>query len=247
MGWSTREVAEIASTTVNTVRHYHQIGLLEQPRRAMNGYKSYEVRHLVTLLRIRRLRELGVPLDQVDHVSAGDDGARSTLSAIDAELALTIERLEQAQRQIRAIVVGDTRTDLPLGFEGIEARLTATERSLLLIYAQVYDDEALRDFRDMLEHEPEDVRHDFDALRADAGERTRRDLAVRYAVAIEHDLTTYPWLRDPLAHHRRNPRMTWRAVAEAVAALYNPAQLDVLGRAHALALASLGEGDTREA
>ena len=31
MAWSTRELAELAGTTVNTIRHYHALGLLERP------------------------------------------------------------------------------------------------------------------------------------------------------------------------------------------------------------------------
>jgi DNA-binding transcriptional MerR regulator len=33
MAWSTRELAELASTTVNTIRHYHRLGLLAEPER----------------------------------------------------------------------------------------------------------------------------------------------------------------------------------------------------------------------
>lgn len=65
MPWSTRQLAELADTTVNTLRHYHRLGLLDEPERRYNGYKQYEVRHLVSLLRIRRLAELGVPLSQI--------------------------------------------------------------------------------------------------------------------------------------------------------------------------------------
>lgn len=242
MAWSTREVADLAGTTVNTVRHYHQVGLLEQPSRSSNGYKSYEVSHLVQLLRIRRLRELGVPLDQIDRVSAGDDRALAALEDIDAELAVTIERLQQARVEIRTIIDGATTTDLPRGFENLTARLTETERSLMLIYSQVYDDEAMRDLRVMLESDPADVRADFDALPPDADEQTRIRMAERYAVGLAHDLTTYPWLQDPLAHHRGRPQMTWEAVAESVAALYNPAQLDVIARAHVIALGAIAAG-----
>lgn len=239
MGWSTREVADLAGTTVNTVRHYHRVGLLEQPQRSSNGYKSYEVRHLVELLRIRRLRELGVPVDQIDRVAAGDDRAATALQDIDAELAATIERLQEARAQIRTIVDGATTADLPPGFENMGSRLTATDRSLMLIYAQVYDDEAMRDIRAMLESDPEDVRLDFDALPPDADEATRSALAVRYAVGLAHDLQAYPWLLDPLAHHKRRPQITWETVAESVAALYNPAQLDVIARGSAIAMATV--------
>jgi DNA-binding transcriptional MerR regulator len=66
MPWSTRQLADLAGTTVNTVRHYHQVGLLPEPERRSNGYKQYTVPHLVRLLRIRRLVDLGVPLSRID-------------------------------------------------------------------------------------------------------------------------------------------------------------------------------------
>jgi len=30
MAWSTRELARLAGTTVNTIRHYHRLGLLDR-------------------------------------------------------------------------------------------------------------------------------------------------------------------------------------------------------------------------
>lgn len=243
MVWSTREIADLAGTTVNTVRHYHRVGLLEQPERSSNGYKSYEVRHLVELLRIRRLRELGVPVDQIDRVAAGDDRAIAALDDIDGQLAVTIARLQEARAQIRTITDGATTADMPPGFENMGSRLTATDRSLMLIYAQVYDDEAMRDIRAMLESDPEDVRLDFDALPPDADEEARSALAVRYAVGLAHDLKAYPWLRDPLAHHKRRPQITWEMVAESIAALYNPAQLDVIARGTAIAMAAIAASE----
>ena len=50
VAWSTRELAELAGTTVKSVRYYHQLRLLDEPARLTNGYKQYEVRHLVRLL-----------------------------------------------------------------------------------------------------------------------------------------------------------------------------------------------------
>ena len=41
MAWSTRELAGLAGTTVNTIRHYHRLGLLDEPERRYNGYKQY--------------------------------------------------------------------------------------------------------------------------------------------------------------------------------------------------------------
>ena len=39
-GWSTRELAEIAGTTLKTVRYYHEIELLEEPSRSAKKIKS---------------------------------------------------------------------------------------------------------------------------------------------------------------------------------------------------------------
>ncbi|MEU8234504.1 MerR family transcriptional regulator [Actinoplanes sp. NPDC048967] len=104
MAWSTRELAELTGTTVNTIRHYHRLGLLEEPERRHNGYKQYGNRELERLLSIRRLVELGVPLARIGE--AGTDGtvAPETLRQVDAGLAADIERLARARSDIAAIL-----------------------------------------------------------------------------------------------------------------------------------------------
>jgi DNA-binding transcriptional MerR regulator len=47
VAWSTRELAELTGTTVNTIRHYHRIALLDEPTRRYNGYKQCGVLDLV--------------------------------------------------------------------------------------------------------------------------------------------------------------------------------------------------------
>lgn len=105
MAWSTRELAELAGTTVNTVRHYHRLGLLAEPDRQYNGYKQYRSEHLVALLRIRRLVDLGVPLAQVGDVGADSLTAAEALAEVDADLQAKIERLQEA----RAAIANDPR------------------------------------------------------------------------------------------------------------------------------------------
>lgn len=111
MPWSTRELAELAGTTLNAVRHYHRVGLLDEPDRTSNGYKQYQVRHLVRLIRIRRLRDLGVPLDRIEEVTAPGSAATEALSAIDADIAETMERLGRARSEIGAILRGSKPPD----------------------------------------------------------------------------------------------------------------------------------------
>ena len=93
MAWSTRELAEFADTTVKSVRYHHQLGSLDEPERLGNGRKRYRVRHLVRLLQITRLTELGVPLSQIESIGSPDDDPQGALRAIDAELAATIKGL----------------------------------------------------------------------------------------------------------------------------------------------------------
>ncbi|WP_327248591.1 MerR family transcriptional regulator [Streptomyces sp. NBC_01320] len=70
MGWSTRQLAELAGTTLRAIPHYHEIGLLAEPERRSNGYKSYGVPHLVRVLRIKHLTGLGLSLTQIAELGA---------------------------------------------------------------------------------------------------------------------------------------------------------------------------------
>ncbi|MEW2329653.1 MerR family transcriptional regulator [Micromonospora chersina] len=108
MAWSTRELAELAGTTVNTIRHYHRLGLLEQPQRRPSGYKEYGTDDLVCLLHVRRLAELGVPLSQI--VALGPDGALTpeVLRQVGAGHVAEIERLQKARSDIAFLLRGGT-------------------------------------------------------------------------------------------------------------------------------------------
>ncbi len=235
MAWSTREIADLAGTTVNTVRHYHRAGLLEEPDRSSNGYKQYQVRHLVRLLQVRRLRDLGVPLDQIDQAGTAGDTATTALLAVDADLAASIERLQRARGEIRAIVEGSSLTDVPAGFEKVASRMSGPERSLVLIYSQLYDEDAMNDVRRMLESEADDADVAFDQLSPDAEESVREELVGRYAVKLAQLLAEYPWLSDQTGHLSKGVEVTGETIIESVVALFNPAQLDVLSRASRLA------------
>src|ERR1041384_7537207 len=104
MTWSTRQLADLAGTTVKAVRHYHDVGLLEEPGRAANGYKQYGVRHLVRLLRIKRLADLGLPLAQIADLGEADERPEDALRVLDAELADTIERLQRVRAELAVIL-----------------------------------------------------------------------------------------------------------------------------------------------
>ncbi|GAA1993870.1 MerR family transcriptional regulator [Isoptericola halotolerans] len=235
MPWSTRELAERAGTTVNTIRHYHRTGLLEEPERRYNGYKQYDVQHLVTLLRIRRLASLGVPLAQIGDVSARADSTPEVLRALDTELQQGIARLEKARADLAVILRDDAPADIPAGFESVAARLSEADRSIVHIYTQLYDESALSDIQKLVEADTDGVGAELDELPADADEDTRRRLVDRLAATIVRNNRDFPWLTDPAAHLAKDPSFTAQTMADALNDLYNPAQLDVIERAHTLA------------
>ncbi|CAN5626865.1 MerR family transcriptional regulator [soil metagenome] len=235
MAWSTRELADLASTTVNTIRHYHRLGLLDEPDRRYNGYKQYGVPELVCLLRIRRLAELGVPLSQIREVGAGGDTTPEALRQVDAELAASIERLQRARADIAAILREGGPADAPSGFEAVASRLSEADSSIIHIYSQLYDGAAMEDLRQMMEAEVAAADMEFDELAPDVNEATRQRLAEAMAPGLARHLVDYPWLSDPAKHMSKDERVTRETFVEAVVELYNPAQLDVLGRASVLA------------
>ncbi|WAP51502.1 MerR family transcriptional regulator [Arthrobacter sp. ATA002] len=233
MAWSTRELAELAGTTVNTVRHYHRLGLLEEPDRRYNGYKQYEARHLVSLLRIRRLAGLGVPLSQMHEV-----GAHSTpeiLRDVDTELKKSIERLQEARAHIAAVIAHQAPADVPAGFEAVATRMSENDNAVIHLMTRMYAAEELADLQRMTADESDDTGPDLDGLPADADEATRQELAGRMAEVLSRNLVEYPWLNDPASHRFGEGRFTAETVGDVLAGLYNPAQLDVMMRAGVLA------------
>ncbi|WP_277210413.1 MerR family transcriptional regulator [Isoptericola croceus] len=242
MAWSTSEIADLASTTVNAVRHYHRLGLLDEPERGINGYKKYGVRHLVQLLRVRRLVELGLPLAQIGDINAC--GGQEVLRELDAELAAGIERLQHARADIAAILREDAPADTPAGFEPVASRLSEADHAILHISAQLFDAQAMADVRRMVEVDvtADGVGAQIDGLAPDADEASRERLVRLLAPILARNLVEYPWLLNPTEHLSRSERVAQQTMSEAIAALYNPAQLDVLGRASRLAYDLLQAG-----
>ncbi|MFI5086437.1 MAG: TipAS antibiotic-recognition domain-containing protein [Actinomycetales bacterium] len=69
--WTIAEVARMAAVSSRTLRHYHRIGLLEPGWTAHNGYRYYGADQLRRLQRILLLRGLGMGLETIAEVLAG--------------------------------------------------------------------------------------------------------------------------------------------------------------------------------
>ncbi|MFC0545812.1 MerR family transcriptional regulator [Kutzneria chonburiensis] len=103
------ELAGLAGVSTRTVRHYHRIGLLPEPSRRENGYRTYELRDLVLLLRTRRLVELGLSLEEVADALSDDRGRDlvEIIREIDASLASQQEQIARQRAAIADLLAAD--------------------------------------------------------------------------------------------------------------------------------------------
>lgn len=233
LGWSTRQLAELAGTTLRTIRHYHDVGLLAEPQRRANGYKSYGVPHLVRVLRIKRLTDLGLSLAQIGELGEADEHPEEALRALDAELAGTIERLQRVRAELGVILRQAAPTDLPPGLAKavVDAELSPADRSFAVVLAQVLAPATLARYAESLHGYAQDpVIVEFDGLAADADEETRQDLAerMRGAPAVLRMRALFP--QGVYADAPRGEAYAMETAGRALVELYNAAQIDVLVR-----------------
>ncbi|WP_327288778.1 MerR family transcriptional regulator [Streptomyces sp. NBC_01198] len=99
--------------TVKTLRHYHEIGLLEpagvDPR---NGYRRYSTDQIPTAQVVRRFRDLGMPLEEIRTVLTAPD-VQTRTRHITAHLSRLEADLGRTQRAVRAL--RDLLTPPPAG------------------------------------------------------------------------------------------------------------------------------------
>jgi len=108
------ELAELAGTTPRAVRHYHQLGLLAEPERDDSGYRRYGPDDLVRLVRIRRLRSLDMPLEEIAAklgTNAGDVDIAGALRSLAHDIEQEIERLAELRSRVLDIAASGSLAD----------------------------------------------------------------------------------------------------------------------------------------
>lgn len=233
MGWSTRQLAELAGTSLRTVRHYHDVGLLAEPERRPNGYKDYGVDHLVRVMRIKRLSGLGFSLAQIAEMGEAEEYPEGELRALDAELAGTIERLQHVRAELALVMRKAPTTELPpdMALAAAGTDLSEADRGLMVVWSRLSGEEGQASFAQALHgYRTGEADREFDRLPADAGEEARRDLAERLLPGTREFLAANPGLSDPRTLDPDAAGRAPGALGAALRDLYNPAQLDVLRR-----------------
>jgi DNA-binding transcriptional MerR regulator len=235
VGWSTSQLADLAGTTLRTIRHYHDVGLLAEPERRTNGYKSYGVPHLVRVLRIKRLTDLGLSLTQIAGLGDEDEHPGEALRELDAELATTIERLQRIRAELALILRQETPTDLPPDIAATiaEANLSPQDRSATVVIAQLLSPEALTTYTEVLKGHSKDIAIvEFDNLPADADEETRQRLADRMRALpyVQEMRAAFPDAVGMYGDSPRGEKFAMQTMVKVMVELYNKAQIDVLIR-----------------
>ncbi|MFD6137059.1 MerR family transcriptional regulator [Isoptericola sp. NPDC056618] len=102
------QAASFAGVTVKTVRHYHKVGLVEEPERDRSGYRRYDSTHLLRLVRVRALAAAGVPLAEITALLDADpDALAAGLADVERTLAARIEELTAQAAALRRLGDGD--------------------------------------------------------------------------------------------------------------------------------------------
>ncbi|MEV0869025.1 MerR family transcriptional regulator [Brachybacterium paraconglomeratum] len=229
MAWSTRELAELAGTSLRAVRHYHDEGLLPEPPRSSNGYKHYGVRHLIQLMHIRRLVDLGVPLAEIPTLDPSTDSYREVLEALASETTAEIDRLVKVRGEITQLLEKPGTWEMSSGTTG------STDGDFLTVLSRVLDENSLQAWQRVGESIPDaQVLADFENLPEEASAEMREDIAARMADAVRDGLAAAPELDDPGFGEGTSRALGARSIGEALAELYSPAQLRVLVRCHEL-------------
>jgi len=143
------QLASYAGVTVRAVRHYHQIGLLPEPERDRSGYRTYDAKAVVRLVRIRTLADAGVPLARVQELlEAADEEFAANVEEIDKELRAEIRRLQDNRAKVARLAAGDSLALPPVAVDylnrmrdlGVDERIVVLERDAWIMIAALSPD-----------------------------------------------------------------------------------------------------------
>lgn len=112
------EVARLVGISARSIRHYHRIGVMDEPARTSGGYRDYDVADLARIARIAFLSDSGVPLREIgamlDADTVGSPDAAADLAAIRDGIDEQIAQLTR-QRDRLDVIARRAADGLPPG------------------------------------------------------------------------------------------------------------------------------------
>ncbi|MEO1290197.1 MAG: MerR family transcriptional regulator [Chloroflexota bacterium] len=94
------EVATLLDITSKTIRHYHQIDLLPEPKRDGSNYRVYGMTEITALKKILRLKQFGLSLKQIKIIIDSDNPDELTRVVLNRHADSMRDRLARLQHQL---------------------------------------------------------------------------------------------------------------------------------------------------
>ncbi|TYC96644.1 MerR family transcriptional regulator [Arthrobacter echini] len=228
MQYSISQVAKMAGVSARTLRHYDDIGLLTPAAVSSNGYRWYGRHQLRRLQRILLLRELDVPLPQINAILAGD---ADEASALRRHLALITAERERLDRIAATIIrtVDDLERNDRLADEDFFRGLDEKRANLAATLQERFGSAAGASVEAATSRTARWTRNDYDQAAADGQELYARLSHARHMGIVPIS----PAALDLIAEHYTAVRAVWPVDAAAYYALADliendPAQRDAV-------------------
>jgi DNA-binding transcriptional MerR regulator len=105
--FSIQQVAELTGLSIDTLRYYERIGLLEKVGRASSGHRRYEQKDLDWIGLLINLRETGMPLAHMLHFAElrrqGDATATERLLILEQHQCSLQQQMQKLEQHMSAL------------------------------------------------------------------------------------------------------------------------------------------------
>ena len=118
------EAARASGVSAKMIRYYESLGLLKEPRRTAAGYRIYDSRDIHTLSFVRRSRDLGFSIEEIERLLGLWQNRRRSSADVRrvaqqhlVDLDRRIQELLAIRRTLQELVQhchGDHRPDCPI-------------------------------------------------------------------------------------------------------------------------------------
>lgn len=195
--WKVGELAAEAGLTVRTLHHYDRIGLVRPAQRTGSGHRLYTAADVERLYQVLALRQLGLGLDRIADLLAGDVELTQVLSAHRDFLAAQLA----AARELHAVVAA-------LAATAESAPEVSTDRFLELIRGTVMVDDTFKKYF------TEEQLTQLAQRRQELGERQIRQAEAHWAVLIPKVDAVIAVGMDPTSPEAQNLAAQWMELLE---------------------------------
>jgi len=103
-----RELAERADVVPEVVRYYSKIGLLKPHKNRKNGYKLYDAADVAKLVFIRKAKNLGYTLKEIEEIISHAHDGQSPCPLV---RRIIENRIEEHRRRLDAMLALQTRME----------------------------------------------------------------------------------------------------------------------------------------